>query len=168
MATADVSGGAGASANLADGTGESLTAARRRMSLLMNQFIAYVQGLVADMIATFPADPVVDRVKTQVTVCANIKPNKIVANIGAVLYSFHKKIYARDENFFLRQTFAEVADGAVNKEHAKSGMHIANRVKAMYKELPVERREAYLTLLADMTDTFLEISALARKLEAMR
>lgn len=134
----------------------------------MNRFIAHVQGLVADMIATFPGDPVVDRVKTQVTVCANVKPNKIVANIGEVLYSFHEKIYARDEEFFLGQSFAGVADDATNKEHAKSGIHIAGRVKAMYKELPVERREGYLTLLADMTDLFLEITALARKLEAMR
>jgi hypothetical protein len=166
----EVAGGAGGTApsDLTGSAGESLTAMRRRRSDLTNRFIAYVNALVADMVRTFPGDPVVDRVKSKVTVCANIKPDKIVANIGEVLYNFSGKIYERDEDFFLGQDFREIAEDATNKEHAKSGLYVANRVKSMYKKLPRERREAYLDLLTDMTDLFLEITDLARALEKTR
>lgn len=147
-----------------DGVVRNPVGARRLLAEWKQKFIAHVKSLVADMIETFPGDPVVNRVQNQVTACAEIKPEKIIQNIGEVLYSFHTQIIDKDEAFFLKQTFDEIARDATNKKHAVDGIHIANRVKAMYGELPPEARDAYLNLLVSMLDLFLFISVLSQKM----
>lgn len=146
------------------GVARNPVGARRLLAEWKQKFIAHVKSLVADMIETFPGDPVVNRVQNQITACAAIKPEKIIYNIGEVLYSFHEKIYDKDEAFFLKQTFDEIARDATNKKHAVDGIHIANRVKSMYGRLPLEARNAYLELLISMLDLFLYITTLSQKM----
>jgi hypothetical protein len=160
-----VDGSGGAGGGLEDvAASVSATGARRALSALKLKFISYVKALVADMVKAFPGDPIVGRVQSQVTACAEIKPEKIIYNIGDVLFGFHKPIYDRDASFFLKQTFKTIASGASNQDHAKSGIHIADRVRELYTKLPEPRRKGYLELLVTMTDTFLEIADLSEKL----
>ena len=153
------SGGAGGRVTAAD-----VTRLSRQKSLLVTQFIAHVKKLVADMVATFPTDPIVDRIKNKVTAGAEINPEKVVTLVGEALYSFEEHLTTRNEDYFLENEFDGISREARNEQHKKDGLHLAAKVKAMYKSLPLGRRAEYMDRLNEMLDIFLEAVQLTRKI----
>jgi PBP1b-binding outer membrane lipoprotein LpoB len=157
-----MSGRGGAGGGAAAITASDVERAKKMKARYVNEFLAYLKKLVADMVRTFPTDPVVARIKNKVTAGAEVNPEKVMTLIGEALASFEEKLESRDEDYFLNNDFKDLADDAKNEEHKRDGLHLADSVKKMYKSLPATRREEYMDMLNDMLDLFYEAVSLAR------
>ncbi len=118
-----------------------------------------IKALVLDIMKRCPSDPVIARIHKRVGAAVSIDPLSVIKLAGPHLYKYQKKIYDRDESFFLENDYDTELKAAKNPERIDAAQYLIPRIKECARTLSPAEKEMYKDTVVELLDDYVEFAA---------
>ncbi|MDE2097652.1 MAG: hypothetical protein KGL39_10425 [Patescibacteria group bacterium] len=120
----------------------------------IEKFMRNIKLLTLDMKKRFPRDAMVDRIEKRVALASNVDPLFVMQTVGEYLIKFQKQITAKDEKFFVENSYDAELKNPVKEEKADMSKYLLPKVKESWKTLKQKDKDAYFSVVIHMLELY--------------